>query len=351
MASKIPITALTQNGMINNTIPSKVKDENDAVLYHKILSYTSLMYNKQKCFVYDKSEKFNVTNQGNNLLRVHTGQANLHGYQCSIDIAVDIPVDSGSAPGHVGYVVLEIDRSLSLDQAKVFALNGDTPTIYPILEKDDIVNTTGIFQMAIASYTIDTVGILSAPVMIDNLDIELLNGQIHPDVMVELESFMTEGSAQSIDVPFRDYISGITLYTTDYDDVADQYNNSDAGTFPLPRRRPITPPIGNSSGGDGDTLFGYQHTLVGSNLSSAYPQPSDAFSTIYVAIDYGTAGDPYPNGISIKGRMDTKNPDRVLAFAVIHYGAVNMTLDENKLQWANHQSYTPAKRIQTLEER
>lgn len=342
MANKVDALSLTQND------GDFVNDINDAIMFHKNYIMQSPKYNANKYFIYNYKEKLNVTVAGNNSLRVSTGQMLIHGYNLGVDVAATVPVDSGASAGTKGYIIGQIDRSLTTNQASLQAINGSTSTL-PSLTQEDILNTDGLFQAPIATYEIDTVGNITNIVILDNLDTEYLNGQIHPDVMVEIESFMTDGSAQSIDVPYRDYISGITLYTTDYDDAADQFNNADTGVFYLPRRKPVTPPIGNSSGGNGDTLFGYQHTLPGSNLSSAYPQPADGFSTIYVGIDYGSTGDPYPNGISIKGRMDTKNPDRVLAFAIIHYGATSYST--NTLEWVAHQSYTPATLFQPIEER
>lgn len=175
----------------------------------------------------------------------------------------------------------------------------------------------------------------------DNVLVRDANRNVHADLWVDIRSFMANSNAFSIDVPYRDYISGITFWIADYDTTTLKYNAGDGRLHYVQRSKPISTPPGLASG-DGDTLFNPILSFLGSVQSAGNPVVDTQLANMYFGIGYGSTNHPYPNGIVIEGDLTSTNQDQVLAGIIIHFGDKNWANGSNYLlEFANIQSYTP----------
>lgn len=166
-------------------------------------------------------------------------------------------------------------------------------------------------------------------------------GAPHCDVVCDIQQFMLSTQGSSIDAPYRDYISGITFQVSDFDDSTGNYTVFDGDARYVPRVKPVSKPPNLDGTTDGDTVFAFTHSLLASINSDENPILLDYLANMYVRVDYGVAGDAYPNGIRIEGLLNNNSPDQILSMVIIHYGKVDWSNVSQQAPFVVKASYTP----------
>lgn len=149
-------------------------------------------------------------------------------------------------------------------------------------------------------------------------------GSPHCDVYCEIKSYMTTTQGFNIDVPLRDYISGMTFWVSDYDSPTASWTIYDAHVRYIPRSKPITMPPQLTSG-DADLVFGPVHSMLSAQSSGNNPVVEANLANMTFALHYAASGNTYPSGVNIEGFLATNSSDQVLGLVVFHYGATDWT--------------------------
>lgn len=153
----------------------------------------------------------------------------------------------------------------------------------------------------------------------DDVVVKDINRAPHADLWVEVRRYTNDSDGWSMDCPYRDYISGITVWVSDYDSATGKYTNSDSDVRYIPRVKPISKPV-NASSGEGDLVFDPNHDVVVSMQSNVNPIASTQLGQVYFSFSYGNETTPHPNGIVGRGHLTSFDDDVILAAMVIHYG-------------------------------
>ena len=173
------------------------------------------------------------------------------------------------------------------------------------------------------------------------------------EIFFDLSSRMINTQAYVLDVKHRDYISGITIIVSDWDDVKDKWGVYDSNIRYIPRVKTATKPSGfGGSATTFDTMFEPCISMTGSITSSdGSPDGINHMATSYLEIHYANSGHTYPHGICIEGLLTEFNPDQVVSAVVVHYGDTNWIDPEYFIAVGKKAGYAPSTLNQPIEER